>query len=274
MNRAAKVKAFRALHHGDKAFIMPNPWDKGSAIILEKLGFQAIATTSTGMAFSLGLCDGKVNPDLVLKHCRDLVQVTSLPVSADLEKGFGDSAKDVFETIVAAAEVGLAGGSIEDHTGDPDNPIFEKSLAVERVAAAVEACNKVEGGFVLTARCENLLWGRPNLDQVIERLAAYEAVGAEVLYAPGLRDLGDIRHVCASLTNPVNVVMESTGNPFTVEELSGAGVKRISVGGAPAQLAYGSLVSAAKEMTEKGSFEFTQQAMGFDELNAFFKGED
>ena len=193
------------------------------------------------------------------------------PVSADLEYGLGHSTGEAAETIRQVAQTGVAGCSLEDHTGDPNDPIFETSLAVERVAAAVEASNKVEGGFVLTARCENLLWNKPNLDEVVERLAAYEAVGADVLYAPALKDLGDIKKVCAALNNPVNVVMEAGGNLYTAEQLSAAGVKRISVGGAPAQLAYGSLVTAAKEMIQDGTFDFAQEAMDFDKLNAFFR---
>ena len=248
------------------ARVLPNPWDVGSIRIFENSGFKALATTSTGMAFSLGLVDGDVNPGLVLAHCKTLVEATDLPVSADLEKGFGDDPQAVYDTIVAAAEVGLAGGSIEDHTGDPDDPIYDKSLAVERIAAAVEATSAVAGGFVLTARCENLLWERSNIDDVIDRLIAFEAVGAEVLYAPALRTLEDITTVCSSLSAPVNVVMEQAGTPYKVEELAKAGVKRISLGGAPAQLAYGSIAKAAQEIVQSGSFTFTQDAMDFYEL--------
>lgn len=272
--RADKVEAFRTLHNMPGLFIMPNPWDVGSIRIFENYGFKALATTSTGMAFSLGLADGAVCPELVLNHCRTLANATALPLSADLEKGFDDDPQSVYDTIIAAAGVGLAGGSIEDHTGDPNNPIFEEALAVERVAAAVEASNTVEGGFVLTARCENLLWDRPNLDDVIHRLAAYEAVGAEVLYAPALRDLEQITELCAALSAPVNVVMEQAGTPFSVEQLTTAGVKRISVGGAPAQLAYGSVARAAQEMANQKTFTFTQDAMDFYELEALIKGSN
>ncbi|MGI9412905.1 MAG: isocitrate lyase/PEP mutase family protein, partial [Hyphomicrobiales bacterium] len=187
-----------------------------------------------------------------------------------LEKGFGDSPESVYETIMAAAATGLAGCSIEDHTGRPEVPIFDKALAVERIDAAVEACRALPHDFVLTARCENLLWGRPDLDDVIGRLQAYEAAGADVLYAPALPDLDAIRKVCSALNNPVNVIMDTPGATFGVDELSAAGVKRISVGSAFAQLAYGSLVSAAREIAQNGSFDFTKTAMDYFELAALF----
>lgn len=262
---------FRALHHQDMAFIMPNPWDRGTAIILERLGFEALATTSAGMAFNLGLADGAVPREAVLAHCREIVEATTLPVSADLEQGFGDSPESAHATIIAAAETGLAGCSLEDHTGDPDNPIYEKSLAVERIGAAVEAARGLDRDFVLTARCENLLWGRPDLDDVIDRLQAYEVAGADVLYAPWIKSMEDIARVCAALSKPVNVVIEGPGADFTLEGLSQAGVKRISIGARLAQLAYGSLITAAREMAEKGSFAFTKNAMDHDEVEAFFK---
>ena len=263
-------KAFRALHEAPGAFIIPHPWDIGSAHILAVMGFKALATTSAGMAFSLGKAEGGVSPEAVLAHCRDIVGATPLPVSADLEKGFGDTPESVFETIKVAAATGLAGCSIEDHTGRPDDPIFEKALAVERIAAASEACGRLKRDFVLTARCENLLWGRPDLDAVIERLQAYEEAGADVLYAPGLPDLAAVREVCAAVDKPVNVVMETHGPAISADELAEAGVKRISVGAALARLAYGALVAAAREMAESGSFDFAKRAMDFAELEAFF----
>ncbi len=266
-------KTFRALHRREAAFILPNPWDVGSARILAALGFEALATTSAGMAHALGLPDGGVPREAVLAHCRALAAATPLPVSADLEKGFGDSPESVYETIEAAAATGLAGCSIEDHTGRPEDPIYETSLAVERIAAACEACRQLPGDFVLTARCENLLWGRPDLDAVIARLQAYASQGADVLYAPGLDDLHAIREVCAALDKPVNVVVESMATPVTLAELSAVGVKRVSLGAALALHAYGALLSAAREMREGGSFAFLESVPDFAEIDALFKSD-
>jgi 2-methylisocitrate lyase-like PEP mutase family enzyme len=207
LNPQHKGNVFRALHGQDGAFVIPNPWDIGTARILASLGFQALATTSAGMAFALGLPDGGVSKERVLKHCREIVEATDLPVSADLEKGFGDSPESVAETVRAAAAVGLAGCSIEDHTNRRDDPIFPFDLAVERIAAAVEACRGLPHDFVLTARAENFLWGRPDLDDTLRRLKAFEEAGADVLYAPGLYDLDTIRTVCRAVKKPVNVIM-------------------------------------------------------------------
>jgi 2-methylisocitrate lyase-like PEP mutase family enzyme len=234
------------------------------------MGFQALATTSAGMAFSLGLPEGRVSREDTLFHCRAIVTATALPVSADLEKGFGDSPESVAETIGAAAETGLAGCSIEDHTGRPDDPIFAFALAVERIAAAAEACRRLPHDFVLTARCENLLWGRRDLDDTIKRLQAFEQAGADVLYAPGLHDLEAIRTVCSAVTKPVNVVMGMPGATFGVAELAAAGVTRISVGSALARVAFGAFVKAAREMADHGSFHFSKDAIGFAELEGFF----
>lgn len=265
----SKGSEFRDLH-ADGVFVIPNPWDVGTSRILASLGFKALATTSAGMAFSLGLPEGAVSLAATLDHCRSIAEATDLPVSADLEKGFGDDPEVVFETVVAAASVGLAGCSIEDHTGDPADPIFDFSLAVERIEAAVAACRSLADDFVLTARCENLLWGHDDLDDTIRRLQAFEAAGADVLYAPGLHDLGTIRTVCASLDKPVNVVMGMPGATFGVPELAEAGVRRISVGSALTRAAFGTFVSAAREIAEHGTFRFSETAMGFAELDAFF----
>lgn len=264
-------KVFRALHEQSGAFVMPNPWDIGSARILAALGFKALATTSAGMAHSLGMPDGAVSREMALAHCRDIVSATPLPVSADLEKGFGDAPEIVFETITAAAAAGLAGCSIEDYTGNHEAPIFDATLAVERIEAAREACRQLPEEFVLTARCENLLWGRTDLNEVIDRLQAYETAGADVLYAPGLRDLGAIRDVCAAVSKPVNVVMEMQGTTFNVPELADAGVKRVSLGSALAVLAYGSLIAAAREMAENGTFNFLDDILEFAEIDGIFK---
>jgi 2-methylisocitrate lyase-like PEP mutase family enzyme len=222
------------------------------------------------MAFALGLPEGRASREQVIKHCRDIVAATDLPVSADLEKGFGDTPESVAETVQVAAEIGLAGCSIEDHTGRKDDPIFEFDLAVERIQAAVEAARQLPHDFVLTARCENFLWNRPDLDDTLSRLKAFEEAGADVLYAPGLHDLDTIRTVCAACEKPVNVVMGMPGATFGVRDLAAAGVKRISVGSALARAAFGAFVRASLEIRDKGSFQFAQKAIGFTELEAFF----
>jgi 2-methylisocitrate lyase-like PEP mutase family enzyme len=262
--------SFRALHQREGAFVIPNPWDVGSARILASMGFEALATTSAGMAFALGRQEGTVSREETLEHCRTIVGATGLPVSADLEKGFGDSPDSVAETILAAAQTGLAGGSIEDHSGDPGNPIFEFDLAVERIAAAVEASRSLAQDFVVTARCENFLWGRHDLDDTIKRLQAFSKAGADVLYAPGLPDLESVRRVCAEVDKPVNIVMGLSSTGFTVPELAAAGVKRISVGASFARAAYGAFVNAATEVINDGSFAYADSAIGFAEMNAFF----
>lgn len=267
-----KGAAFRALHTAPGAFVIPNPWDIGTARILAAMGFPALATTSAGMAFSLGVPEGRTAREDVLAHCRMIVSATLLPVSADLEKGFGDSPESVAETIRAAAAIGLAGCSIEDHTNRRDDPIFDFALAVERIAAAAEACRALPRDFVLTARCENFLWGRADLDDTIKRLLAFEQAGADVLYAPGLRDLGAIRTVCGAVSKPVNVVMGLSGATFGVAELAEAGVKRVSVGAALARLAYGAFIDAAREMRSQGTFGFSAKAMGFAEIERFLGG--
>ena len=271
---ADKGARFRRLHEAPGAFIIPNPWDVGTARILAALGFEALATTSAGMAFSLGLVEGAASREQVLGHCRAIVEATPLPVSADLEKGFGDSPESAAETVVAAAAVGLAGCSLEDHTGDRGRPIYDFALAVARIAAAAQARDALGHDFVLTARCENFLWGRPDLDDTIRRLQAFERAGADVLYAPGLAELDAIRAVCRAVSRPVNVVMGLPGRTFGLAELAEAGVKRVSVGSALARLAYGGLVRAAREMRAQGTFRFAEQAMGFAELEGFFAGKD
>jgi 2-methylisocitrate lyase-like PEP mutase family enzyme len=270
MTAAEKASRFRALHERAGAFIIPNPWDSGTARVLAAMGFEALATTSAGHAFSLGLPEGVLTRDQALQHCRDIVGATGLPVSADLEKGFGDSPESVAETIRAAAGTGLAGCSIEDHTGRRDEPIYPFDLAVERIQAAVEAARGLPRDFVLTARSENFLWQRPDLDDTIRRLQAFEAAGADVLYAPGLRDLEMIRTLCQSAGKPVNVVMGLPGVTFGLAELAAAGVKRVSVGSALSRLAFGAVLRAAREMTEKGTFSFAADAAGFAELEALF----
>ena len=270
----ARGEAFRALHEQDGAFIIPNPWDVGSARILAALGFRALATTSAGMAHALGLPDSRVSPESVLAHCRAIIAATDLPVSADLEKGFGDSPESVAVTIRAAAATGLAGGSIEDYTGDRGDPIFPLDLAVARVEAAVAARDSLPDDFVLTARCENLIRGRDDPADTMRRLQAYGAAGADVLYAPGLRDLETIRTVCASVGKPVNVLMGIPGATFCLDDLAAVGVKRISVGSALARTAYGAFVKAAREMANEGCFTFAGEAIGSAELEGLLEGDN
>ena len=266
-----KSRIFRLLHESPDAFVMPNPWDAGTARILETMGFSALATTSAGLAFSLGLPEGQIPWQKTLQHCQTMVAATSLPVSADLEKGLGDTPESAAESIKQAIGVGLAGCSLEDYSGRPEAPIFDLALAVERIAAAVAARNAADRDFVITARAENFMWGRPDLDKTILRLQAFEQAGADVLYAPGIHDLAMIKTLCQSVSKPVNVVMGLPGEIFSVAELSGAGVKRISVGGSMARLAYGSFVNAAREVSENGTFAYSTEAIGFSELDSFFR---
>lgn len=263
---------FRALHHTGAPFVIPNPWDVGSAKMLAALGFKALATTSAGMAFAQGCPEGRITKEQTLDHCRDLVAATPLPVSADLENGFVDDPEGVAQTVRDAAATGLAGCSIEDYTGDAADPLYEDGLALARIEAAVEAARAQPGEFVLTARCESFLWGGTDLNFVIRRLQAFDAAGADVLYAPGLYDLETIRTVCGALDKPVNVVMGMPGATFTVADLAEAGVARISVGSAFARLAYGKLVSAAEEILGEGSFTFSEQAAGFAKLDGLLSG--
>lgn len=271
MTGDSKGTVFRQLHERDGVFVIPNPWDIGTARILAALGFEALATTSAGHAYSLGTPDGTVPRAEVLAHCRAISEATHLPVSADLEKGFGDSPESVIDTIQAAAHTGLAGCSIEDHTGRRDDPIFEFGLAVERIAAAVYAVRALPDDFMLTARCENLRWGHGDLRDTIRRLQAFEQAGADVLYAPALPDLESIRTVCASLTRPVNVLMGLPGSVYSVSDLANAGVKRISVGSALARLSFGAFVDAAREIKESGTFHFASDAIGFSGLEDYFR---
>lgn len=263
-----KALAFRALHQRPGAFVIPNPWDAGSTLLLNAFGFEALATTSAGHAFAQGRQDGGggIGRAATLTNARAIVEATDLPVSADLENGFGDAPEACAETIRAAAAAGLAGGSIEDASGDDARPIYDFAHAVERVAAAVETARSLPIPFVLTARAENFLHGRPNLDDTIRRLQAFEQAGAEVLYAPGLTTLEQIRAVCSSLSRPVNVLVGPASGPFTVRQLAEAGVKRISLGSSLARAALGALTRAAREMRNHGTFSFAAQAIPFAEV--------
>lgn len=269
MTHDQKYEAFRALHRRLGAFVIPNPWNAGTARILTALGFEALATTSAGYAFSIGRPDStaELTRDGILENAKEIVEATHLPVSADLQDGFGRSPEMCAETIRLASDVGLAGGSIEDATGDPNDPIYEFQLAVERVAAAARAAHGCQ--FMLTARAENFLHGRPNLDDTIKRLQSFAEAGADVVYAPGLPSLEAIREVCASVSKPVNVVMGLKGATFSVEELAAVGVKRISVGGAFARAALGAFVRAAREVKDKGTFTFAADALPHAEASAY-----
>src|SRR5271154_5411523 len=270
--QSEKATKFQALHTPSSAgaFIIPNPWDAGSARILAGLGFQALATTSAGFAFSLGRRDGMVTRDEVLAHCQVIAEATDLPVAADLEDCFGDDPKTVAETIRLAAATGIVGGSVEDSTGDERRPIHEFSLAVERVAAAVEAARALPFPFTLTARTENFLHGRQDLDDTIKRLQAFAEAGADVLFAPGLPNLEAIKLVCAAVRQrPVNVLAGIKGLNFSLAELEAAGVRRISLGGALSRVALGGLLGAAREMKEKGTFTFVETAPPGSEVSAF-----
>jgi 2-methylisocitrate lyase-like PEP mutase family enzyme len=265
-----KARTFRALHERKQTFIIPNPWDVGSAKILEHMGFEALATTSMGFAFSIGKQDGDVDRDMVMKHISELASATELPVSADLENGFGDAPETAAETIRLAAAAGAVGGSIEDTTGRADNPFYDMRRAAERVRAAVEAARGLPFPFTLTARAENYLRGRPDLKDTIQRLQAYQEAGADVLYAPGLATREDISAVVGSVDRPVNVIMGLRGVQLGLAELSQLGVRRISVGSALARTALGAFLHAAREMKEHGTFNFAADAVNPREINAIF----
>jgi 2-methylisocitrate lyase-like PEP mutase family enzyme len=269
-----KAAAFRVLHQGPGAFVIPNPYDIGTTRILTALGFKALATTSAGFAFSIGRLDGAVTREEALAHCRTIVEATHLPVSADLENGFGDAPEAAAETVRLAAGVGLVGCSIEDATGDPAHTIYDFDLAVERVAAAVAAARRLDFPFTLTARAENFLRGRPDLEDTVRRLQAFEKVGADCLYAPALRDIATIRTVCGAVSKPVNVLMGSKGNAIPVAELAAAGARRISVGGALACAALGGFLRAAREIKEHGTFAYAEHSATHGEISAFMAGRE
>jgi len=261
-----KAVQFRALHQGPRAFVIPNPWDAGSARLLAGLGFQALATSSGASAGVLGRRDGKVSRDEAIAHARAIVEVTDLPVSADLEKGFGDAPSDAALTIRLAAEAGLVGGSIEDASGDKARPLYDIGQATERVAAAARAARSLAFPFTLTARAENFLRGNPDLDDTIKRLQAYEKAGADILFAPGLPDLAAVKKVCASLSKPFNFMVGIKGRSFTVAELEAAGVRRISLATSLYRAAMSGLLEAAREVKEKGSFSYLDRSVSTPEL--------
>ena len=270
--QAEKAATFRALHARPGAFIIPNPWDTGTARLLASLGFEALATTSLGVANSLGRPDGTgaVSRAEVLANCRTLADATDLPVNADLENGYADEPRAAAEIIRLASQAGMVGGSIEDATGDPARPIYDFALAVERVQAAVEVARALPVPFLLTARAENLIHGRLDLDDTIKRLQAFEKAGADVLYAPGLRDLATIRAVVSAVKRPVNVVMSHMDPAITAAELAAAGVKRISVGGSLSRLALAAFLRGAREMKDTGGFTWARETVTGKELKGIF----
>jgi 2-methylisocitrate lyase-like PEP mutase family enzyme len=269
-SQAEKGLAFRALHERDGAFIIPNPWDAGTARLLANLGFEALATTSAGYAFSVGRRDNTMEREEMLAHVAVIASATDLPVSADLENGFGDAPEYAAQTIRMGAAAGLAGGSIEDMSRDSQRPIYEFEFAVERVRAAAEAARALPFAFTLTARAENYLAGIRDLRDTIRRLQAYQAAGADVLYAPGLTSREEIAAVVSSVDRPVNVLMGLQGARLCLDELRALGVRRVSVGSALSRAALGAFLRAAREMREHGTFTFAEDAVSYRDLNSMF----
>lgn len=271
LTQAEKGAAFRALHEREGAFIIPNPWDVGTARLLAQLGFAALATTSAGYAFAIGQCDNTVGRERMLAHVAAIASATDLPVSGDLENGYGDDPATVAETVKRAAAAGLVGCSIEDSVNRPGETLYELPLAVDRIRAAAEAAHVLPFPFTLTGRAENYLVGRPDLKDTIKRLQAYQEAGADVLFAPGLTREQDIADVVSSVDRPVNVVMGLQGVQLGLAELSQLGVKRISVGSALTRAGFGAFLRAAQEMRQHGTFAFAQEAASYQELSAMFQ---
>ncbi|HEY1259554.1 MAG TPA: isocitrate lyase/phosphoenolpyruvate mutase family protein [Stellaceae bacterium] len=273
-DQAEKARAFHALHRRQRGFVVPNPWDAGTAHMLAALGYEALATTSAGLAFALGRRDGEraVSRNEALANAAMIASATNLPVSADLENGFDDAPEAVAETILLSAKTGIVGASIEDATGDRRSPIYDFTHAVERIAATAQAARSLPFSFCLTARAENFSNGRADLDDTIRRLQAYAEAGADVLYAPGLPSLEAIRLVCAAVDKPVNVVMGLSGPGYSVDALVEAGVKRISLGSALSRAALGGFLNAAREVRERGTFSFADKTPGFAEISNYMVG--
>jgi len=266
-SQAEKGTLFRELHQRASTFIIPNPWDIGSARLLARTGFEALATTSSGYAFSVGRQDHGVSRDQMIAHATELAAATDLPVSADLENGFGDAPETVADTIRMAVGAGLAGCSIEDSTNRSDDPIYEFHLAVDRVRAAADVVRALSFPFMLTARSENYLHGRDDLDDTIRRLQAFQEAGANVLFAPGMTNMQDIATLVRSVDRPVNILAGMQGVHFDMAELSRAGVRRVSVGGALTRVALGALLRAAREMKESGTFTFVDEPISSGEIS-------
>lgn len=271
-----KCRDFAALHKTGNAFFLPNPWDVGSTKMVTALGAVAIATTSAGYAFSNGKTSavGEINREEALAHAEELVNATHLPVSADLENGYGREPEDVAKTIERAIEIGLAGCTIEDTSGDRDKPLYDANLAIERIAAASEMAKKLDPNFMLTARSENYLFGRPDLEDTLHRLLGYQKVGADVLYAPGLPDLGTIKQVCDEVDRPVNVVAGIGLKGVTLQQLQDCGVVRVSAGSALSRVAFGAMTKAMKAILDTGSFASFQDASSFASLDKLIREAD
>ena len=269
--QSEKAVRFAALHSGPGAFVIGNPWDAGSARVLAGLGYQALATSSGASAGVYGRRDGRVSRDEALTHVRAIVDATDLPVSADLEKGFGDRPEDAAETIRLGAQAGLVGGSIEDASGDPAKPLYDMNHAVARIAAAAAAARALPYRFMLTARSENFLRGNPDIEDTIARLKAFEEAGADVLMAPGLPDLAAVRAVCAAVSKPVNFMAGIRGKSFSVAELEAAGVRRISLATSLYRAAMTGLIDAAREVREQGSFGYLEHTIVTPDFNAYMR---
>jgi 2-methylisocitrate lyase-like PEP mutase family enzyme len=272
-SQAEKARAFRALHERPGIFVMPNPWDAGTAKLFASLGFEAMATTSFGLANALGRVDGTlaVSREELIANCREIASATDLPVNADLENGYADDPKKAAVIIRMAAEAGIVGGSIEDATGNGAKPIYDFNLAVERVAAAAEVAHALPFPFTFTARAENFLHGRRDLDDTVKRLQAFARAGADVLYAPGLRDLATIKQVVAAVSKPINIVMSAADPDLTTQQLADAGVKRISVGGTLSRLAFAAVRDAAVAMRDQGSYQWVRQAIASKDLKVILE---
>jgi 2-methylisocitrate lyase-like PEP mutase family enzyme len=269
-DQAAKAAAFCRLHEHGSCFVMPNPWDQGSARLLEHLGFKALASSSAGFAFSLGRSDLSISKSSLLGHLAGVCQATSLPVSADLQNGFGNDPEDMAVTILQAAKTGIVGGSIEDASGDDGNPVYPLELAAERIRHAAVAAKSLGFKFTLTARAENYLYGRADLKDTIRRLQAYQEAGADVLFAPGVKTREDIRQIIGSIDRPLNVLAGMPNMGLSVADLQELGVTRISLGGTLARAAYGALLRAAAEVQTQGTFTYAAAAVSGQELNGIF----
>ncbi|MES2489534.1 MAG: isocitrate lyase/phosphoenolpyruvate mutase family protein [Pseudomonadota bacterium] len=269
-SQSEKSKEFIELHQAGNCFVIPNPWDSGSAKLLQHLGFKALASTSGGFAFSQGRSDPSIHAQEMLGHLSELVRSTDLPVSADLKNGFGRSPEDAARTILEAAKTGIVGGSIEDASDDDADPIYDIGLSVERIQSAVAAAKSLDFKFTLTARAENYFYGRADIKDTIKRLQAYQEAGADVLFAPGIQSKDDIKAIIQSVDRPLNVMMGLQGVQLSVAELKELGVTRISLGGSLARAAYGALVRAAKEVQSAGTFSYANEAISGKELNSIF----
>ncbi len=272
VSQSDKAQLFKSLHERPGCFVIPNPWDAGTAKILAAMGFEALATTSAGLAFSLAKSDssGSVTLQEVLDNAKEIIAATHLPVSADLESGYSVSAEGIAKTIALAAEAGLVAGSIEDATGIANAPIYELAEATERIRVAVEAARKLSFPFLITGRAENFLYGRTDLKDTIKRLQHFQEAGADVLFAPGLRHKQDIESVLKEIDRPLNVIMGLAGTDLTVDDLFAMGVKRISLGSSLSRAAFRAFISAAKEIKTKGTFQFANSAIPYKDLNGMF----